>query len=97
MEIIIIHESKSEFHTKNILLKMRVCISICKPKAYDEEDPETAKRALSSPFIMHMDVEYARLARDLPLPKGMAALPTKKPAPADNVSCCCCLPIWALL
>lgn len=55
-------------------------------KAYDEEDPDTAKRALSSPFIMHMDVEYARLARDLPLPKGMAALPTKKQVPEENVS-----------
>lgn len=34
---------------------------------------------------MHMDVEYARLARDLPLPKGMA-LPAKKPATAEDVS-----------
>ncbi|XP_058456722.1 gamma-soluble NSF attachment protein-like [Malaya genurostris] len=44
-------------------------------QAYDDEDPELAARALSSPFIRHMDVEYARLARDLPLPKGMAIAP----------------------
>lgn len=54
-------------------------------QAYDDEDPDTAKSALSSPFIMHMDVEYARLARDLPLPKGMASLPTKKTKPVENV------------
>lgn len=34
-----------------------------------------AARALASPFIRHMDVEYARLARDLPLPKGVAVAP----------------------
>lgn len=44
-------------------------------QAYDDEDPELAQRALSSPFIRHMDVEYARLARDLPLPKGVAIAP----------------------
>lgn len=44
-------------------------------QAYDDEDPEMAQRALSSPFIRHMDIEYARLARDLPLPKGMAIAP----------------------
>uniref|UniRef100_A0A2M4BU71 Gamma-soluble NSF attachment protein n=1 Tax=Anopheles marajoara TaxID=58244 RepID=A0A2M4BU71_9DIPT len=44
-------------------------------QAYDDEDPELAQRALSSPFIRHMDVEYSRLARDLPLPKGMAIAP----------------------
>lgn len=32
-----------------------------------------ARQALASPFIKHMDVEYARLARDLQLPKGMSA------------------------
>ncbi|CAG9854124.1 unnamed protein product [Phyllotreta striolata] len=39
-------------------------------QAYDEEDPENAKRALNSPFIKHMDVEYSILARDMPLPEG---------------------------
>lgn len=34
-----------------------------------------AKQALSSPFIKHMDIEYARLARDLPLPRGISAAP----------------------
>ncbi|XP_052860021.1 gamma-soluble NSF attachment protein-like [Anopheles cruzii] len=43
--------------------------------AYDDEDPELAQRALSSPFIRHMDLEYARLARDLPLPKGVSIAP----------------------
>lgn len=45
--------------------------------AYDEEDPDAARAALNSPFIKHMDVEYARLARDLPLPKGSDTLPVK--------------------
>lgn len=36
--------------------------------AYDQEDAEAARSALDSPFIKHMDVEYSRLARDLPLP-----------------------------
>lgn len=44
-------------------------------QAYDDEDPELAKRALMSPFIRHMDVEYARLSRELKLPKGMATAP----------------------
>lgn len=42
-------------------------------QAYDDEDPDLARQALASPFIKHMDVEYARLARDLQLPKGMSA------------------------
>ncbi|KAL7052161.1 hypothetical protein ACKWTF_004797 [Chironomus riparius] len=42
-------------------------------QAYDDEDPELALRALSSPFIKHMDIEYAKLARDLKLPKGLQA------------------------
>lgn len=40
-------------------------------QAYDDEDKETAQRALSSSFIKHMDVEYARLARIIPLPEGI--------------------------
>ncbi|XP_018580251.1 gamma-soluble NSF attachment protein-like [Anoplophora glabripennis] len=44
-------------------------------QAYDEEDPENAKRALNSPFIKHMDVEYAILARDMPLPEGLPVPP----------------------
>nr|XP_023015546.1 gamma-soluble NSF attachment protein [Leptinotarsa decemlineata] len=46
-------------------------------QAYDEEDPEGAKRALNSPFIKHMDVEYAILARDMPLPEGIPVSPVK--------------------
>lgn len=44
-------------------------------QAYDDDDPDAAKQALNSPFIKHMDVEYARLARDLPLPTGMLCPP----------------------
>ena len=42
-------------------------------QAYDDEDPELARRALNSSFIKHMDIEYAKLARDLKLPKGLTA------------------------
>lgn len=44
-------------------------------QAYDDEDPDTAKRALNSPFIKHMDIEYAKLARDLKLPRGISSNP----------------------
>uniref|UniRef100_A0A6P7FLW6 Gamma-soluble NSF attachment protein n=1 Tax=Diabrotica virgifera virgifera TaxID=50390 RepID=A0A6P7FLW6_DIAVI len=59
-------------------------------QAYDEEDPEGAKRALNSPFIKHMDVEYAILARDMRLPES--SLPQTRvvqenpSAPIDVVS-----------
>lgn len=39
-------------------------------KAFDDEDPELATKMLASPFIRHMDVEYALLSKDVPLPKG---------------------------
>lgn len=48
-------------------------------QAYDDEDPELALRALSSPFIKHMDIEYAKLARELKLPKGMVSNPKSVP------------------
>ncbi|CAG9782071.1 unnamed protein product [Diatraea saccharalis] len=48
-------------------------------QAYDEEDREGAKRALASPFIRSMDVEYARLAASVPLPESI------EPAPKANV------------
>lgn len=44
-------------------------------QAYDDEDPDAARQALNSSFIKHMDVEYARLARILPLPQGVQAPP----------------------
>lgn len=47
-------------------------------QAYDEEDKENALRALNDPFIKHMDVEYAILARDMRLPQGTAVV-QKKP------------------
>lgn len=52
-------------------------------QAYDDEDPDAAAQALNSSFIKHMDVEYARLARDLPLPKGISVAPKPKAA-VDN-------------
>ncbi|XP_067002899.1 gamma-soluble NSF attachment protein [Anabrus simplex] len=53
-------------------------------QAFDEEDPEAARSALNSPFIKHMDVEYSRLARDLPLPEGVVAVP--KAAVRENAA-----------
>ncbi|XP_044734638.1 gamma-soluble NSF attachment protein [Chrysoperla carnea] len=44
-------------------------------QAYDDEDAEAAQHALNSPFIKHMDIEYAKLARTLPLPQGEIAIP----------------------
>ncbi|XP_014215904.1 gamma-soluble NSF attachment protein-like [Copidosoma floridanum] len=38
-------------------------------EAYDYEDADGARAALNSPFIKHMDTEYAKLARGLPLPQ----------------------------
>lgn len=40
-------------------------------QAFDEEDREAAQRALSSPFIRSMDVDYARLATKIPLPEAI--------------------------
>ncbi|XP_034110654.1 gamma-soluble NSF attachment protein-like [Drosophila albomicans] len=40
-------------------------------QAFDDEDPELAARMLASPFIRHMDVEYAILSKNIPLPKGL--------------------------
>ena len=44
-------------------------------EAYDNEDADSARQALNSPFIKHMDVEYAKLARILPLPQQEYAVP----------------------
>nr|CAD7453488.1 unnamed protein product [Timema tahoe] len=53
-------------------------------QAYDEEDADTARTALNNPFIKYMDVEYARLARDLPLPQGIASI--SKPTVRENAA-----------
>ncbi|XP_076636223.1 gamma-soluble NSF attachment protein-like isoform X2 [Colletes latitarsis] len=47
-----------EIHTLEMLLQ-----------AYDNEDADAAKAALNNSFIKHMDVEYAKLARTIPLPQ----------------------------
>ncbi|KAL1516881.1 hypothetical protein ABEB36_000718 [Hypothenemus hampei] len=39
-------------------------------QAYDEEDADSALKALNDPFIKHMDVEYAILSREIVLPQG---------------------------
>lgn len=44
-------------------------------QSYDDEDWESVQRALSSPFIKHMDVDYARLANAVPLPEGIKNVP----------------------
>lgn len=44
-------------------------------QAYDNEDADSARAALNSPFIKHMDTEYAKLARGLPLPQQEYAVP----------------------
>ncbi|KAK4320585.1 hypothetical protein Pmani_008589 [Petrolisthes manimaculis] len=51
-------------------------------QAYDEEDGDMAQRALHHPFIRHMDVEYSKLARSLPVPK--CSQDTKKPGVTDT-------------
>ncbi|XP_045541820.1 gamma-soluble NSF attachment protein [Papilio machaon] len=53
-------------------------------QAYDEEDRDSAKRALASPFIRSMDVEYARLAASIPLPEGIE--PPPKAAVRENAA-----------
>ncbi|EDV37524.1 uncharacterized protein Dana_GF13483 [Drosophila ananassae] len=54
-------------------------------QAFDDEDPELAARMLASPFIRHMDVEYAILSKNIPLPKGLQV--EKKPGDnAGNVT-----------
>ncbi|KAH8237118.1 hypothetical protein KR038_004616 [Drosophila bunnanda] len=47
-------------------------------QAFDDEDPELAARMLASPFIRHMDVEYAILSKNIPLPQGIQV--EKKPS-----------------
>ena len=44
-------------------------------QGFDEEDSDTVNRALNSSFIKHMDIEYARLARELPLPQPTTVAP----------------------
>lgn len=53
-------------------------------QGFDDEDADTVRQALNHPFIKHMDVEYARLARDLPLPEGIAA--PKGPVVRENAA-----------
>lgn len=53
-------------------------------RAFDSEDAQTAEKALADPFIRHMDVEYAKLTRCIPLPKGLSDLEAL-PKPKTNL------------
>ena len=40
-------------------------------QAYEEMDPDAAKKALAMPGIRNLDIEFARMAaKDVPLPEG---------------------------
>lgn len=58
----------------NYLYDYQLQVAINLHRAFDSEDAQTAERALADPFIRHMDVEYAKLTRSIPLPKGMSDL-----------------------
>lgn len=51
-------------------------------QAYDDEDWEAVQHALGSPFIRHMDIDYARLANAVPLPEGIKNIPKSAPKSA---------------
>lgn len=53
-------------------------------QAFDDQDGEMAARMLASPFIRHMDVEYAMLSKDIPLPRAIQV--EKKAGDIGNVS-----------
>lgn len=54
-------------------------------QAYDDEDWEGVQKQLQSPFIKHMDVDYARLASAVPLPEGIKNIPkAAKPTVVSN-------------
>ncbi|XP_020296066.1 gamma-soluble NSF attachment protein-like isoform X2 [Pseudomyrmex gracilis] len=55
-------------------------------QAYDNEDADAARAALNNPFIKHMDVEYSKLARTLPLPQQEYAVPPAGEKPKVNES-----------
>lgn len=47
-------------------------------EGYDQGDAEQLNRALNSPFIKHMDVEYARIARSLQVTETESSSKSKK-------------------
>lgn len=53
--------------------------------AYDEEDADMARQALNDPFIKHMDVEYAILARDMPVPETTAVKSANRVSPPESL------------
>jgi len=53
-------------------------------EAFDQEDAEMAYRALKNPFIVHMDVEYSKLARRLRVPETSVSSSRGKVALADG-------------
>lgn len=71
---------------ERVLLNLKVFNNNFKFQAYDDEDWEGVQRALQSPFIKHMDVDYARLANAVPLPEGIKNVPkgATKPTVVSN-------------
>ena len=55
-------------------------------QGFDEEDPDMVRQALNSSFIKHMDIEYAKLARELPLPKPLVAVAAPKASVRENAA-----------
>jgi len=53
-------------------------------QGFAEEEADVVKQALNSPFIKHMDIEYARLARDLPIPNATTVAP--RPTVRENAA-----------
>ncbi|CAG0893308.1 unnamed protein product [Cyprideis torosa] len=54
-------------------------------RAFDEEDEDECKEALKNPYLRNMDVEFARLTRDIKIPTGIQAPPSKAdPPPASD-------------
>lgn len=48
-------------------------------EAYDQEDPDSLYRAVNSPFVKHMDVVFAKLARDLHIPGCIMQMDEARP------------------
>ncbi|GAB6032682.1 hypothetical protein CHUAL_011558 [Chamberlinius hualienensis] len=71
--IILIHLSRGDvvaaqkaFQSgRNLICEEEVDMVDMLIEAFDQEDGEAAARALNNPFIKHLDVEYAKLARRL--------------------------------
>lgn len=68
----VIRLKKQQRFQPELLFQLTVAVRL--HQAFDSNDPEEAERALADPFVRHMDVDYAKLTRSIPLPKGMEDL-----------------------